>query len=70
MEKKTELDFVDKDIAEYFNARWPTRDGLPGDSFWDAGRAVDMQLARNVERLAKAIDNLTRTIAETSERQP
>ena len=69
MERKTELDFVDEDIAEYFNERWPTQDGLPGDSFWDAGRAIDMQLARNTKRLTEAIDNLIRTIAEMSERQ-
>jgi len=33
MERKTGRDFVDNDIADYFNERWPTGDGISGDSF-------------------------------------
>jgi len=59
MERKTELDFVDEDIAEYFRARF-----RHGEGCWRKPFPTEMQHARNVRRLAEAIENLTKVLAE------
>ena len=57
MERKTELDFVDEDIAEYFRTRFPF-----GEDAWREPFPTEMQHARNVKRLAKAIEDLTKLL--------
>ena len=51
MDKKSELDFVDKDIADYFFSRWPD------DTYWVHGHPTQMQLARYIKRLCELMEN-------------
>lgn len=50
---KTELDFVDEDIAEYFRSRWKR------ESQWPFGMPTQMQLARYMKRLCALIESQT-----------
>jgi len=56
MGSKSELDFVDEDIAEYFRSKYPPRDGLPAESFFNPNWAIQMQLARYTKRLCELME--------------